>query len=114
MAVNDDEWKALRGHVSSGFSRPSTVWTELKFKLMFGTKNIFLGHLVGSLLVSSVISGEINTMISVIHVMYLSLSRNETQKQFRICSPWKFSGSEAECDASLFTARLLAALPLLL
>lgn len=39
MAVNDDEWKALRGHVSSGFSRPSTVWTELKFKLMFSGWN---------------------------------------------------------------------------
>lgn len=79
MAVNDDEWKALRGHVSSGFSRPSTVWTELKFKLMFSgwnKKDFFFGHLVGSLLVSSV------------------SCCNETQKQFRICSPRQFSGSE--------------------
>lgn len=48
MAVNDDEWKALRGHVSRGFSRPSTVWTELKFKLMFSgwnKKDFFLGTL---------------------------------------------------------------------
>lgn len=48
MAVNDDEWKALRGHVSRGFSRPSTVWTELKFKLMFSgwnKKDFFWGTL---------------------------------------------------------------------